>query len=122
MDFLFFFFIFFLIYLLLILLRVYSKPKEYNPFELVEMTVAIQCKKCNWKKFTAFERGDYVFKVITDDRAKHENCDGEVEILGIFFERKNSIRNTLGRVREEISLSRKRRLFFFIFFIQINNL
>lgn len=63
---------------------------EENPFKLWEMKEQLKCKKCGKVWEIAFKRFDYVFQKITDARAKHKakrkNCDGEVEVSGIWYE------------------------------------
>jgi len=75
---------FYFIFLLLMLKKRNKTVAVYDPFKLWEMIVMLQCKKCGFKKSSTFQRGDYIYKTISDYRSKHNNCDGEVEIIGLY--------------------------------------
>jgi hypothetical protein len=66
------------------------KQEADNPFKLWEMKEQLKCKKCGKTWEIPFKRFDYVFQKIADERAKHKakrkNCDGEVEVSGIWYE------------------------------------
>lgn len=67
--------------------------KEKDLFKLWEMKEQLKCNKCGKTWEIPFKRFDYVFQKITDIRAKHKakhkNCDGEVEVSGIWYESRN---------------------------------
>lgn len=80
----------FLFYLLILylLFKLYLREDE-GSVEENRMIVMLKCKKCGWTKESIFAKGDYLFKTVNDERTKH-NCDGEVEIVGIYLERRES--------------------------------
>lgn len=53
------------------------------------MKAKIHCKKCGFVKVVPFQRLDYVCMKVTDKRAKHKKCNGDVEITGIWYEYKD---------------------------------
>lgn len=75
---------------------------ENNPFKLWEMKEQLKCIKCGKVWEVAFKRFDYICQKITDKRAKHKNCDGEVEVSGIWYEyRDETLQEKKAKEREK---------------------
>jgi hypothetical protein len=87
------FFIFYFGFMIIHQLRKKKPPDD--PFKLWEMKVQIHCKKCGFEKIIDSQRFDYVCMKITDKRqvhfqgSKHEKCDGDVEVTGMWYEYKD---------------------------------
>jgi len=67
-------------------LQLRRRKKPYDPFKTWKMKTKIHCNKCGFEKVSDFQRFDYVCMKVSDKRAKHKKCDGDVEITGIWYE------------------------------------